>query len=501
MTTTRGLLLLATVTVGCAPASMPSVTGDGLGPITESPAGKTDNYRSTIGREFKIEGQVVLRLEGQDTGLYGDELDARLAELSRTKVEDITRALDAKLHELWPESRRGEEKNIIVMIRAATPQATQNGQADEFAYAFTYSAEAAGPTDMLDRLGLDTLYDGQKGVTLTLGDQSTVELVFTADDRTDDSYPQYNDIFADGRLDIGILVGGDHYTPRNDVNEATAIYNELVALGLTPPVERFADLSLESSTFTGSFVVNVSQPEARERVEVNVRLVYADLGTAEQLVDAYKAMAAADDIVVYRGHAGTSLTYSGVVVQYQPARVAIAASEFRNLELPDKYQVFVFDGCETYTGYADQLYAHESKDETNADVITSVNFGSGLGGADTVLALLRGVFSKRDNTWLPLSWDGLLTKINDSTSGRWTPIYGVHGLDDNPRLSPLADFDSIGRDCEQKSDCPGVDNLCVQRTGGGSRCAAACTASSACPEGTECRQVNAEWLGHPLQCL
>src|SRR5690606_30816990 len=142
-----------------------------------------------------------------------------------------------------------------------------------------------------------------------------------------------------------------------------AIYDELLALGLRSPVASFAELALDSAPFEGSLDV------AGKAVTVRATLVHADMAPDDRLDDLvtkFKARASEADVVVYRGHAGTRLDYSGVVVHYEP-RVAIPASDFDWLDLPSKYQVFVFDGCETYTGYADKLYENPQKDEKNAD--------------------------------------------------------------------------------------------------------------------------------------
>jgi hypothetical protein len=425
------------------------------------------DYRSPVGREFDITGEVTITAPD----------DAKAKELAKAKVESLTRALDERLWKIWPEDDRQSREGIVVMLRSASTM-VDGLRAEGEAFRFTYKAEAAGPHDLLTKLPLE------EGHTLKVDD---VTLKLTPAAQTVDAYPQYLDLFQDG-LDIAIHVGGDHYTPRNDLNEARAIYDELGKLGLKSPVAKFEDLALGSGAFTGSL----------DAVPVRVTLFHADMAPDDKLqdlVDAFKQSAKTADVVVYRGHAGTSLDYSGVVVHYSP-RVAIPASEFKSLELPDKYQVFVFDGCETYTGYADKLYEHPKKKANNADVITSVNYGSALVAGESVRAFLRGMLEKTQGTWVPKSWESLLRKINDAKVGRWTPIYGVHGLGDNPKISPLADPASVGKACTKKSDCPGADSLCVRRTSGKLQCGAACTDDAGCPGGTKCVAVRTS-----KQCL
>ncbi|MFB6373240.1 MAG: hypothetical protein ABEN55_09025, partial [Bradymonadaceae bacterium] len=67
-------------------------------------------------------------------------------------------------------------------------------------------------------------------------------------------------------------------------------------------------------------------------------------------------------------------------------------------------------------------------------------------------------------THAPRSYDDVLSQLNKGRS--LDVIYGVHGLRDNPRRSPYASTDALCSSCETSSDCPGVDNLCLQTDGG-----------------------------------
>lgn len=456
------------------------------------------DYRSPVGKEYAITGRTEIVLQDAPA-----DPEARLwaANIEAAREADrITKALDAYFWKIWPEEKRQSQENIVVMVRDATPDAIKVQEEAPGRYFFTYTAEVAGPNAFLTEFPLETRGE-DVGLELQVGEGTegaySLWLAFQVSETTPDAYPDYRAMFADG-LDIAIHVGGDHYDPRNDLREAEAIYDELVSLGLRAPVP-FAELALDSGPFVGTLDVG------GERVDVRATLVHADMAAdteLDKLVDAYKAAAKRADVVIYRGHAGTSLDYSGVVVHYEP-RVAIPASEFKALDLPEKYQLFVFDGCETYTGYADKLYEHPAKGPANADVITSVNYGSGLVRAESVRALLDGLLDQREGTWTPQSWDGLLRGVNDAKRGRWTPIYGVHGLADNPKLSPLAVVETIGQVCQTSANCPGVDNLCLNPPDGvssASICGAACTDDAGCPEGTACVGLSSRTLGTTRQC-
>lgn len=478
------------------------------------------DYRATNGREFAVTAELAVTLEAAPADLAtpstpaigpptprrtddasetqdeDEDEEARLArasELARDAIDRTTRALDAELSRIWPEDRRKAEKNVVAMIRMATPGRDELVR-DGDTYRFTYRAEIAGPNDLLDRLPLDRSAT-RPSTTLTVGDE-TVVLSWEPTAETGDAYPSYAEMF-EGGLDIAIHVGGDHYNPRNDIREYEALYAELLQLGLRSPVKRAADLKLDSGPFKGTMRV------AGKNVEVRATLVHADMAPDDRLsdlVDAFKHAASTADVVIYRGHAGPSVSYSGVVVHYNP-RVAIPATSFRDLDLPSKYQLFVFDGCETYTGYADQIYEHPKKDTRNADVITSVSYASALVRAESLRSLLRGIVGERNKAWKPKSWDALITDMNKVQRGPWTSIYGVHGLADNPQISMLADPARIGASCRTSTNCGAADSLCVSLPSIGRVCGAACTGDAGCPGGTTCRPVNSPLLGAVKQCL
>src|SRR2546426_345070 len=127
----------------------------------------------------------------------------------------------------------------------------------------------------------------------------------------------------------------------------------------------------------------------------------------QPLIDAYKQAMKTADVVIYDGHAGRRLDYSGVVLAYNPARVSITANEFKSIEASDKQQIYLFNGCETYTGYADKLYENPNKKPENADVITTANFSAIQPKASQVIAFIHGLIDGRAvrGAWIPRSWD------------------------------------------------------------------------------------------------
>jgi len=460
--------------------------------------GKADDYLGPISQEYDLVTEVTVTLTGDDAALEGEARAERARALGAEEMNRITTALDQKIWAEWTEDERTGDTSIL--FRQMSESIDGIRETEPGVYVFDYVAEVAGPRDLLERypFGRDGASPFLEVVTGAGDTAHTYRLIVTVSEETPDSYPEYLEMFEDG-LDIAVHIGDDHYTETNDIDQARSVYRALTGeLGFESPVENFDALALGSGPFRRELDVD------GRAVEVRVSLFHANMAPddqLDQLVEAYRHSAATADVVIYSGHAGRTLTYSGVVLHYGP-RASIPASEFRNLELPDKYQIFVFAGCETYTGYSESLFAHPGKTSANADVITTVNFSTSSTTDTATITLLGGLVDDGPGTWWPHSWEALLRQLNDAdASSHWTAMYGVHGLSDNPRSSPLGVASTVGQSCQGNSDCPGVDSQCNRRESGELQCGIACTHDSGCPESSRCVDVVSNVVDELSQCI
>ena len=408
-------------------------------------------------------------------------------------------AITAELDRLWPEDRRTTREGVAIEFRQGTGTESELAKQDDTHYAMRVAAEFSGVTDLLKKLPMKQA-DGKSflPVPADLG-AGSVELQVFLDpiQRSLNAYPKYLDLFADG-LDIAVHVGGDHNDPPQDIDHARSIYDDLVASGFKSPVAKFEDLKIDTAPLASSIKVQGKE------VAVRVRIVHVDMSTPDTrnlLVDAYKASMKNADVVIYDGHAGRQLTYSGVVVAYKPARVALPASEFRNAESTDKQQIYLFNGCETYTGYADQLYLNPKRTPDNTDVITTGNFSAIQPKANQVIAFIHSLIDQKSGAWVPRSWDSVLGRMNAVGERSWVHVYGVHGLDDNPKVSPLADVSKVGATCRFDSDCGAADSRCLSVSSSKKVCGVACADTSGCPNGTKCLLPRGRTSVDDMQCL
>jgi len=234
-----------------------------------------------------------------------------------------------------------------------------------------------------------------------------------------------------------------------------------------------------------------------------VRIVHVDMSTPETrglLVNAFKSAVKTADVVIYDGHAGRRLDFSGVVLAYKPDRAAVPASTFKDIEATDKQQVYLFNGCETYTGYADKLYENPHKNTLNTDVITTGNFSAIQPKASQVIAFIHSFIDQRSGVWIPRSWDSVLSRMNAVGERSWVHVYGVHGLDDDPKGSPLADVAKVGSACTQNAECGAPDSRCITGPTGQRVCGMACADSAGCPAGTQCVLPKGKTSADDQQC-
>ncbi|MFT5430677.1 MAG: hypothetical protein ACI9OJ_001353, partial [Myxococcota bacterium] len=148
--------------------------------------------------------------------------------------------------------------------------------------------------------------------------------------------------------------------------------------------------------------------------------------------------------------------------------------------------------------YPDALYQNETKTTKNLDIISTVSFSWLSTQAFTTSGLMNEMLKNKSGEHDPQTWVEVLTQINKSNN--YNVFYGVHGLDDNPRLHPYTDQNSLCQSCGSDTECPGIGNRCV-RFDWGKACAAECTDSAGCPSGYTCADIATGFQVIGRQCL
>jgi hypothetical protein len=366
-------------------------------------------------------------------------------------------------------------------------------------------------------------------VTVKQYQEPTSETVTVTAQKTPstDGYPRYDLMFEDGVFEVAVHVGGDYNkeevkiccpdattgeqsckktacenscapvedacslpAPEGCTKEklggrvdrwtAEQLVEVLKAEGFAHPAASYLDLAIDSPPFTKTFDF------AGKPVEVRVKVVFPEIvpcGEEQKLVDAMKESLSTRELVIYAGHAGPG---AGYVLDYQP-RTELDDSVWATLPMPEHYQVLAMYGCQTYSTYADAMYANPAKNDANLAVVTTVNTmwtNMGLPGTTT---LMFGMLMQEQATQrhLPVSWLNLLSWLNLQEQNAHTH-YGIHGVDSSPKLSPWVTTADLCKTCDSDSDCAGGGNFCLSFPDGTRGCGAVCTDSAGCGDKSSC---------------
>ncbi|MBN1773378.1 MAG: hypothetical protein JXB32_19105 [Deltaproteobacteria bacterium] len=318
------------------------------------------------------------------------------------------------------------------------------------------------------------------------GELETVDLTVTPEERSQDGYIDHGRLLGDGRLTIGIHVGWDYYPERFDRLHAMQVYDWLVAEGFRSPAESFDYYGIDSGPLTKTVLVG-GRP-----VEVEVTLVHslqgdpAELYFARRMKDALLESLREREVVVYLGHSGNRhgfLLSNWNVVPYEDG--ALLDHELPSIGMSDAYQIVLADGCHTYS-MGEPFWANPAKaGRTNLDLVATTNLSVTPDAGDHAVRLLIALVGRDGRPPRGTSYDELLGAYRPLET--YMGLYGVHGIDDNPRLNPLADVGRLCEPCGTDEDCGASGNACL-RVNRRYVCLPECLADDGCPAGTVCRE-------------
>ncbi|MBW2524562.1 MAG: hypothetical protein JRI23_10315 [Deltaproteobacteria bacterium] len=486
------LALVAQALVGLGCGSEPGAEDEYLGAHVVTP-GKADDYYSASAAEYRVRGEVPLELTA------AQQADEKI----RTEVADLrVAAVGLYLTAYLADKLTGHSDNLDyggfrAMVRNHPAERTEVRATAGGGYVAAFAFDVAGPRDLLTTIPASEDADWTQGYPFDLAMPADPDML-TSDINTFDpetyagqlefvrlyarvmpaspnGYPNFSAFTSDGVYDVALVYGHDYTADRFDLLEAREAFHQLVSWGFVAPVQRFADLSRDSGPFTTSMRVGAAD------VVVNVYVYHSDMFLDDRSGqhDLVLAELATRDVFIYSGHAGP---YYGFYLDPDWG-ATVDVGELATAPLSSKQQMFVAQGCQTYSQYADMLYANPAKSEANLDVITTVNYSYGTG----TMAMLYGLVGT-DSTGHHAATDfGALLVDLDAAAGDFPAVlYGVVGIDDNPKLHPYANLAAIGEPCSTSADCGNAaGNICAVGLDGTKQCGAVATAAAGCPEDTQ----------------
>ncbi|MFK7992460.1 MAG: hypothetical protein AB8I08_40940 [Sandaracinaceae bacterium] len=312
-------------------------------------------------------------------------------------------------------------------------------------------------------------------------------------------FPAYAAFFEDGVFDITLFQGHDYNESRGDLwetfelvwtmesegfsddeivylDEPDAVVRDALNFVLGEQAEQYAEtvdrvsrLSPESGPYTKTLLVN------GDTVRAEVRIFHSEMFRTDRPGQRQRAIdeIVSRDVFFYNGHAGP---WYGFYLD-DAGEAEITETEFATLPFTNRQQLVIMNGCQTYSQYADMLYANPAKSEDNLDVITTVNFSYGQ-SSDMLLGALTNTDTQGDHVaW---SYGDLIRAFNENTVNEDNQVfYGVTGIDGNDKMHPYARPDLAGQACSSGWDCGNAYGNACDGT-----CAPRALSAEGCPEGT-----------------
>jgi hypothetical protein len=317
------------------------------------------------------------------------------------------------------------------------------------------------------------------------------ELTFTIreETRSSDGWWDYRRLFEDGVLTIDVHYGYDYHS-QSHLADSRRFYGWLEDRGFDSPAS-----SYDAYTRTSGALTRTLDVDGRD-MRVEVRLYYGRPGTStdpdtdeggRRLEADMRASLKSRDVIVYAGHSGS--LYGFALANWDKTDEGdLDDSELATAELAaGRYQIVFAEGCNTYMLGA-TLMNNPAKQGRDIDVITTTSFSVSYDPVQDFVGRLIELDSQSRHR--PRTMSQTLADLDLYSVGEDSPsMYGIHGIDDNPKLHPYSNPENLCESCSSNAACGGVGNACVSIGNDGRRCVAACTDDAACPSGYTCKEV------------
>ena len=83
----------------------------------------------------------------------------------------------------------------------------------------------------------------------------------------------------------------------------------------------------------------------------------------------------------------------------------------------------------------------------------------------------------------------LASQLDDAQGYSFDTMFGVHGIDANPKVNPLSDKSKLCKSCTNDGECGADGNRCSQISGAQRVCTIGCVDDSACGAGYACKSL------------
>lgn len=498
-------------------------TEEEVGSLVEE--GKADNFLAASASEYWIEGSTTIALDSS----WSNKSEAqRLAEVKRLipfKQVVIGWFLNRYIVDKDPKEADASYGGFKALTKNGSYEDMNIRAESALVWRFDFRQEIAGQVDLIKAIpDAKSQGDGTWKFDLVIGKISTADMQKLDTDREwyrsapwgsftpqsvsddqkevqplvirpqpaeDDAWIDINRLMADDKLTIGIHFGWDYHSAYHEKHSKT-VYEWLVnQKAFKSPVAKWEDLRHNAGPLKGTVDFR------GRKIAVEVSIFWGRKGDPDTDPDTAKGGKQLEldmleslekrEVTIFSGHSGPF--YGFALANWRMTSEGdLDDSELMDVALNvGNYQIVVAEGCDTYAiGQAFALNP-DKPDLIDLDVITTTSFSnaSSSGTVTDTLAALLG--PARNSKVSAVKYSTLLADM-DSNSYWFASMYGVHGIDDNPRVHPFADLAKSCKSCTTNASC-GDGMRCVKDKSGKNVCLAECTATIGCQSGHTCRSV------------
>ncbi len=474
--------------------------------------GKADDYLSLKAKEYVVKGTAKIIVEDGATIV-------RARNLMHHTHQSITWFLNQYLVDK-EDGAHGDANygygGFSAMVKNGAYEDSTLVQRNATTWEFQFEQVIAGKKNLLSKLPLDSRgeftieigkptnaemerdpewyrkapWDAWNPANVPADKKDTITLSIREETKSSDGWWDYARLMDDGVLTIDAHFGYDYNPEKAHLTDSKSLYKWLTDRGFRSPVSAFDKLTNTSGALTKTISAN------GRNVKVAVRIYYGKPGAntdpdtdagAKQLEKDMLSSLKDRDVIVYSGHSGS--LYGFALSNWDKTEEGdLDDSELATAQLArDKYQIVFAEGCNTYM-LGHTLLTNPTKNGKNLDVITTTSFSVSYSPVEDFLARLLELDSQ--GRLRPRTMTQTIADLDLYSVGEPSPtMYGIHGIDDNPKLHPFANLENACKKCTSNAACGGVGNSCVSVGSSGKRCVAACTDDAACGAGYKCKAV------------
>jgi hypothetical protein len=520
----RALVLpaVALFALGAAQGCSAGAADDGAGEVESD----LDFY-SASAREYFVSGTSTVTLEPELAQASDDVKMKRAKELVTLKNVAINWFLNTYLATKESEDANKSYGGFGALTKFASEEDATVTKTDDLTYSFTYKVEVAGKKQLVDALPGTADGHGGKRFTLQMGrvpnadlsrldtnhewyrdapwssfDPSTlrpdqlekIDLAIVPQEGSKDAFLAYDKLFADGELSIAVHFGWDYWS-RYDITSSRNLYNWLTRdEGFRSPVASYETYLRTSGPLTKTIQSNGK--------DIAVKLWIFHPGDASQgvpgpdpdtdeggivLEDDVRDSLAHREVIVWEGHSGP--LYGFALADWKTTEEGdFDDTDVPGAEMPSTYQIVMANGCNTYD-LGQAFWKNPAKaDHQNINVITTTSF-SNAGTDASAVRLITALTNQTNGKVVPSLVSQLAAGLDGDQGWGFDTMFGVHGIDANPKFDPFSDASKLCAACESDADCGADGNRCTLISADERVCTTGCVDDSGCQAGYACKGV------------